>query len=115
MDGEKENNNAGYESEDPDTDAHHVTVRAPPRNPDSGELDTPERVYEVLDGHHRVAALRALQARNLIPREYALPVTVLQDALPETLILAFQGFANRPVGHTHERVDDLCARSLEKQ
>ena len=92
-----------------------VTVRALPRNRVSEVLVPPEQVYEVLDGHHRVAALRALQARNLLPREYALPVTVLRDAVPHDLILAFQGFANRPVGHTHECVDELFARLLENE
>ena len=77
---------------------YSVTVRALPRNADS---EPPEQVYEVLDGHHRVAALRALQTRNLCPKEYALPVTVLRG--------------HGVVGHTHEHIDHVFARVFPKK
>lgn len=77
---------------------YSVTVRALPRNADS---EPAEQVYEVLDGHHRVAALRALQTRNLLPKEYALPVTVLRG--------------HGVVGHTHEHIDHVFARLFPKK
>ena len=36
------------------------------------------RMYAVLDGHHRVAALRALQVSGALASDYAIPVMILK-------------------------------------
>lgn len=79
-----------------------VIVRALPRSADSVAADEPgiteiRQVYEVLDGHHRFAALMDLQARNLLPREFVLPVTVVRGTVPGGTLLAYQLFVNRAV------------------
>ena len=48
------------------------------------------QVYEILDGHHRFAALliQNLQTRNMLPAEFRVPVTVLTQYVPNELIIA---------------------------
>jgi ParB-like chromosome segregation protein Spo0J len=46
------------------------------------------QVYEILDGHHRFAALLNLQTRNMLPAEFRVPVTVLTQYVPNELIIA---------------------------
>ena len=43
--------------------------------------------YTLVDGHHRLAALRALQVSNLLPGDTAVPKTVLKGSTPEVLTL----------------------------
>ena len=56
-------------------------------------------LYEVLNGHNVVAALKNLQARGVLNADATYPVTVLK---PNFWI--FQCF-NTPSGHTHDDVD----------
>jgi hypothetical protein len=56
-------------------------------------------LYEVLNGHSLVAALKNLQARGVLNADATYPVTVLK---PKFWI--FQCF-NTPSGHTHDDVD----------
>ena len=63
--------------------------------PPSAELavmpDTADGVhsqrYELLDGHHRVAALGALRPRGILVAGTTYPVTVLRQNTPEHAIL----------------------------
>ena len=88
--------------------AIHGTADAVPAD-DPGTAQAVSQVYEVLDGHHRFAALLGLQARNLLPREYALPVVIVRDTVPRERLYAFQCFLNMATGHTNERVDHTFA------
>ena len=92
-----------------------VAVQAPPRTADAvpavdpGSGQVVSHIYEVLDGHHRFAAVLALQARNLLSREYALPVIVIRDTVPRENLYAYQCFVNLPIGHTNESADYVFA------
>ena len=47
--------------------------------PTIGDSVPPERqMYAVVDGHHRVAALRALQVSGVLPIDYSIPVSILK-------------------------------------
>ena len=67
-----------------DTRHSIVVVRARP-HPAAPEMSTTpvphilEPPYVVLDGHHRVAALKGLEARGALPKDAAYPVTVLKQ------------------------------------
>jgi hypothetical protein len=67
-----------------DTRHSIVVVRARP-HPAAPEMSTTplphilEPAYVVLDGHHRVAALKGLEARGALPKNAAYPVTVLKQ------------------------------------
>ena len=50
----------------------------------------------------KIAALMDLQARNLIPTEFALPVTVVRGTVPGGTLLAYQLFVIRAVEITDE-------------
>ena len=55
-----------------------ILVEANPTIGDNLPGAAGRQIYAVLDGHHRVAALRALQANGALPRDYAVPVSILK-------------------------------------
>ena len=66
-------------------DTRHSIVVACARPPPAPEVATTpprhnrEQAYEVLDGHHRVAALKGLEARGALPKDALYQVTVLKQ------------------------------------
>ena len=55
-----------------------ILVEANPTIGDSLPGAAERQTYAVLDGHHRVAALRALQVNGTLPSDYALLVSILK-------------------------------------
>ena len=68
------------------TTAEEAGNNRPPPPPQSlvAHHAVPE-AYTLVDGHHRLAALQALQVSNLLPGDTAVPVTVLKVSTPEVL------------------------------
>ena len=55
-----------------------ILVEAVPTIGDSLPEAAQRQMYVVLDGHHRVAALRALQVSGVLPIDYSIPVSILK-------------------------------------
>ena len=55
-----------------------ILVEANPTIGDNLPGAAGRQMYAVLDGHHRVAALRALQVRGALASDYAIPVIILK-------------------------------------
>ena len=55
-----------------------ILVEANPTIGDNLPGAAGRQMYEVLDGHHRVAALRALQVSGALASDYAIPVIILK-------------------------------------
>jgi hypothetical protein len=54
-----------------------VLVEAVPTFDESLPGAAKRQMYAVVDGHHRVAAVRALQVSGVLPIDYSIPVSIL--------------------------------------
>ena len=57
---------------------YRILVEAIPTIGDNLPGAAARQMYAVLDGHHRFAALRALQGRGALASDHAIPVSILK-------------------------------------